>query len=333
MNRNFSILIIAVLLVSGLAIFFSSCNKDDPDPIVATSIELVSGGGQTAIAGTALANPIEVIVKGQNGKVFPGVIIAFAVAEGSLSSATAMTDVAGKASVTWTLGSTYSTQTLIVTAFNAGVALTGSPVTVNATATVPTSVTDIDGNTYPVVVIGNQIWMAENLKTTHYVNGDAILDGTGAGNISVGTETKYWFAYSDDLNNVSTYGRLYTWYTITDSRNVCPDGWHVPTDTDWTTLTTYLDSDAGGKLKETGTTHWTGPNTEATNETGFTALPGGTRFANGTFSNIGSNGYWWSSSEKFSTISWYRSMKPNDSDVYRYSYSKDLGISVRCLRD
>jgi len=150
-------------------------------------------------------------------------------------------------------------------------------------------VKDVDGNSYKTIKIGNQIWMAENLKTTHYANGDAIPDGTGAGDISGETDPKYWFAYVDDLNNVTTYGRLYTWYTVIDSRNVCPDGWHVPTDTEWTTLTDYLGgtSVAGGKLKETGTTHWTTPNTGATNETGFTALPGGYRSNNGAFLCIG----------------------------------------------
>ena len=332
MNKKFSILTIAVLLVIGLAIFFSSCNKDDPDPIAATSIELVTGGEQTGIIGTALANPIEVIVKGQNGKVFPGAPIAFAVAEGSLSFATAITDVYGKANVTWTLGPTIGTKTLIVTAFNAGVALTGSPVTVNATATVPTSVTDIDANTYPVVVIGNQIWMAENLKTTKYNNGTTIslvTDNTAWNNL---TTAAYCWYNNDETTYKNTYGALYNWYTV-NTGNLCPTGWHVPTDTEWTTLTDYLGglSVAGGKLKETGTTHWTTPNTGATNETGFTALPSGYRF--GSFRSIGVSSYWWSATEYDATNARYRGLAYNASEVNSLNYIKELGYSVRCLRD
>jgi hypothetical protein len=105
-------------------------------------------------------------------------------------------------------------------------------------------VSDINENTYKVVKIGEQFWMAENLKSTQFANGDEIPNGTGVGDVSGETDPQYWFAYDDDLNNVSSYGRLYTWYTVTDSRNVCPDGWHVPTDNEWTELTTYLDSES-----------------------------------------------------------------------------------------
>jgi len=192
-----------------------------------------------------------------------------------------------------------------------------------------------DGHTYSTVRIGNQWWMAENLKATQYVNGDAIPDGTGAGDISGETEPKYWFAYNDDLNNISTYGRLYTWYTITDSRNVCPDGWHVPSDAEWTKLTTYLggESVAGGKLKKPGTIHWISPNTGATNESGFTALPGGNRYSGGAFYSVGGNGFWWSSTESYADYAWCHFMYYSFSNVFRYYYYKARGFSVRCLRD
>ena len=192
-----------------------------------------------------------------------------------------------------------------------------------------------DGHIYSTVRIGYQWWMAENLTATHYANGDAIPDGTGAGDISGETEPKYWFVYNDDLNNVSTYGRLYTWYTVTDSRNVCPDGWHAPTDAEWTTLETCLggSSVAGGKMKETGTTHWVNPNTGATNESGFTALPGGDRYSNGTFYGIGFNGCWWSSTEHSTAIACFRLMSYGSADAGRGSLGKEYGFSVRCLRD
>jgi uncharacterized protein (TIGR02145 family) len=196
-------------------------------------------------------------------------------------------------------------------------------------------VTDIDGNHYDAVLIGDQIWMAENLKTTHFANGDAIPNGTGVGDISLETDPEYWFAYNDNLSNVSIYGRLYTAYAIADSRNVCPDGWHVSTDTEWAILTNYLggENQTGAKLKETGTIHWNSPNEGATNETGFTALPGGRRSANGSFTSIGNYGSWWSPIESPTSYDWIRELHYTSTYIYRYYPSKKDGHSVRCLRD
>ena len=200
------------------------------------------------------------------------------------------------------------------------------------------TLTDFDGNTYNTVKIGNQWWMVENLKTTHYANGDPIPDGTGAGDISGETDPKYWFAYDDDLNNVSTYGRLYTWYTVTDSRNVCPDGWHVPSDAEWTQLSDSLggESVAGGKLKETGTTHWDSPNTGATNESGFTGLPGGLRYSKSSdgFGIMGRASYFWSATEfHISAYARYWPLGYNYAGMSPYDYGKSGGFSVRCLKD
>ncbi len=118
-------------------------------------------------------------------------------------------------------------------------------------------------------------------------------------------------------------------------QGVCPTGWHVPSDAEWTELTDYLvgTSDAGGKLKETGTTHWNSPNTSATNETGFTALPGGDRGHGGTFDGVGDTGYWWSATEGSTSNAWYRNMYYDRSNVYRLYGNKELGFSVRCVRD
>ena len=118
-------------------------------------------------------------------------------------------------------------------------------------------------------------------------------------------------------------------------KNVCPTGWHVPSDAEWTTLTTFLGGEAvaGGKLKETGTTHWTAPNTGATNETGFTALPGGSRGGYGTYGSIGNYGNWWSSTESSATYAWGRYMGYDDAGVGRGGGSKQYGFSVRCVRD
>jgi len=200
-----------------------------------------------------------------------------------------------------------------------------------------TTVTDKDGNVYKTVTIGTQVWMAENLKTTKYRNGDLIGTTTPATKDISGENTpKYQWAYNGNETNVATYGRLYTWYAVTDSRNVCPTGWHLPTDIELTTLTTFLggESIAGGKLKETGTTHWESPNTGATNESGFTALPGGYRIDYDiVFYDIGFYGYWWSSTEYSSENAYYLGLGNVGSDVDSNSEDKLSGFSVRCLRD
>jgi uncharacterized protein (TIGR02145 family) len=193
---------------------------------------------------------------------------------------------------------------------------------------------DIDGNTYKTVTIGTQIWMAENLRVVRYNNGTTIplvTDNTAWAGL---TTPGYCWYNNDAATNKTTYGALYNWYTV-NTGNLCPTGWHVPTDAEWTTLTTYLNGEsvAGGKLKETGTAHWASPNTGATNETGFTALPGGYRNYNGTFNNIGYYGYWWSSTETSTTNAWNRLLNYNFSNVFRDFNNKEFGFSVRCLRD
>jgi uncharacterized protein (TIGR02145 family) len=160
------------------------------------------------------------------------------------------------------------------------------------------SMTDQEGNVYKTIVIGTQEWMAENLKTSIYRNGEAI-DITGT------SYTTGAWSLNNDSQYDCPYGKLYNWYAVVDSRNVCPTGWNVPTDEEWTTLTDYLggQSDenynffAGGKMKSTGFQYWLNPNTEANNESGFSGLPAGIRIFDGTFSSFGNNGFWWSTSE------------------------------------
>jgi uncharacterized protein (TIGR02145 family) len=206
------------------------------------------------------------------------------------------------------------------------------------------TVTDIEGIVYHTITIGNQEWMVENLKVTKYNNGDIISTTTPATlNIYGESAPKYQWAYSGNNSFVTTYGRLYTWYAATDSRGLCPTGWHVPTDTEWHTLALYLDAGAlldfdesqtaGGKLKETGTINWSSPNTGASNETGFSALPGGERVSfNSQFYAIGENGFYMSSTE-YGNDTWYRGMYYNNSGTGRYPASKKDAFSVRCLKD
>ncbi|MEI6823367.1 MAG: FISUMP domain-containing protein [Bacteroidota bacterium] len=198
--------------------------------------------------------------------------------------------------------------------------------------TLPPPVYDIDGNAYDTVNIGIQIWLKENLKVTHYRNGDIlpnIIDSATWGLLTTGA----YCNYNNDTVNSKIYGNLYNFYSVADERYLCPIGWHVPSDAEWTNLTAYLggESIAGGKLKETGTTHWQSPNTGATNETGFTALPAGFRLIDGTFNDVGINGYWWSSFDYNSINAWDRYINYNNSNTYRnYNYNQD-GFSIRCL--
>lgn len=194
------------------------------------------------------------------------------------------------------------------------------------------TVADYDGNVYKTVTIGKQVWMAENLKTTHYRDGSAIPDVTDKdawGNLTTGA----YCNYDNSAGNANTYGRLYNWYAVNDSRKLCPSGWHVPTDAEWTTLTDYLggESVAGDKLKST--IGWNSPNTGETNSSGFTALPGGYRNFNGTFYYIGYYGYWWSSTEYRTDNAWRRYMIFGYSNVNRDNYYKSLSLSVRCVRN
>ncbi len=150
-----------------------------------------------------------------------------------------------------------------------------------------------------------------------------------------GIEPKYWFVYDNDLNNINPYGRLYTWYAAADSRNICPDGWHVATGTEWRYLFDYLGGRdiAGGKLKETGTKHWSSPNTGATNETCFNLVPGGYRYMDGDFYALGYTAKWWTSQSTDDIHARTYSAHNTVSNIYYLNYYKAVGSSVRCIKD
>ncbi len=208
------------------------------------------------------------------------------------------------------------------------------------------TVTDIDGNVYQTVKIGSQWWTAENLKVTHYRNGDAIPNVTSYSEWSHLTTGAYC-NYNNDENNATVYGSLYNWYTVNDNRNIAPAGWHVPTDAEWKELEMCLGmsqaeanasgwrgTDEGGKMKEAGTAHWQSPNTGATNESGFSALPGGDRLGiGGPFYNMGYSAYFWSSSEDLGSFVLSRRLGYSGSEVERFSILMRRGCSVRCVRD
>jgi uncharacterized protein (TIGR02145 family) len=200
------------------------------------------------------------------------------------------------------------------------------------------NITDAEGNSYKTVIIGTQQWMAENLKVSKYSDGTTIPNITDNNQWQINT-TGAWAYYNNDAANNAKYGKLYNWYAVSKTtngnKNVCPTGWHVPTDAEWTVLTDYLGgiSIAGGKLKEVGTTNWNSPNTSATNTSLFTGLPVGTRDYDGDYSTIGDYGSWWGSTEDDTGSAWGRGLSYYYGDAYRDSDGKRNGFSVRCLRD
>ncbi len=206
-------------------------------------------------------------------------------------------------------------------------------------------VTDIDGNTYQTIIINGQEWMAENLRTTKYANGDPIPNVTDANQWSNLT-TGAWVHYNNDSQYENSYGKLYNWHAVDDSRNVCPTGWHVPSDNEWSTFINYLDPNAdggnvnniaGGKMKNTGIQYWQSPNVDATNESGFLGLPGGARRSdNGVFVSIGNSCSWWSSTEyddKEPFNAWHRSLGYLLGSAGRYRSNKNFGFSIRCIKN
>ncbi len=197
------------------------------------------------------------------------------------------------------------------------------------------SVADADGNMYASLLMGNgDEWMASNLKTTSYANGDPIPnvpDAVEWGSLTEGG----WINYNNNPQHDSLFGKLFNWYAVDDARNACPVDWHVATDAEWTNLTNYLGglSASGGKLKSTGTVLWLSPNDGATNESGMACQPGGIRTAGGIFQEMFGTGTWWSSTPNNSFTSWNRSLFYTSSGTWRGSGSNIQGASVRCVRD
>jgi len=212
------------------------------------------------------------------------------------------------------------------------------------------TVTDIDGHRYKTVIIGQQVWFAENLRVTRYRNGDPIpyvTDKNEWYNLRIGAHCQY----DHDTTNVATYGRLYNWYAVADTRHLAPEGWRVPTDEDWKQLEMYLGmslaeadqngsrgTNEGGTLKETGTIEaetgpWHSPNRDATNETGFSALPGGFRSFLGWFDALDYTARFWSATESDSINAWDRILSYQSGYIGRDGYSKNYGLSVRCVKD
>ncbi len=195
------------------------------------------------------------------------------------------------------------------------------------------SMIDQDGNTYATIKIGTQEWMAENLRTSTYRNGDPIAnvtDYTSYWNLTSGA----WSHINNDSQYETPYGKLYNWYAVADTRNICPFGWHVPTDAEWNVLKIYLGGGtAGREMRSIGTDYWKHPNYDATNESGFSGLPGGNRYFSGTFDFDGTFGGWWSTTTDGLDYARVRLLHFVDNDLMRNDVKKNHGYSVRCIKD
>lgn len=215
---------------------------------------------------------------------------------------------------------------------------TETTVTPTPTPTPITQITDIDGNVYHSVTIGTQTWMVENLKTTKYRNGDPIPNVT----VNEQWDTLTTGAYCNLRNltsNIATYGRLYNWYAVNDSRNLCPSGWHVPSSEEWNVLLQFLNSNGYIGLTEVNalksTTGWSG-NGNGTDNYGFKALPGGSRSLYGYFpSTYNDDGRWWTSTEAYLSTDEanYIEMRSTSQGVEKNGFDKSMGCSVRCVKD
>ena len=212
------------------------------------------------------------------------------------------------------------------------------------------STVSYDGVTYNTVSIGNQCWFKENLRTTKYNDGTSITNVTDKATWTSTTSGAYCWFNNDSLTYSATYGALYNWYAVNTGK-LCPSGWHVPSDAEWTTLTNYLSANStywcGGNSSYiakslASTTSWdsstnycaVGNNLSANNSTGFSALPGGYRFySDGSFYSLDKHGYWWSSTENDGSNAWNRNLNYNNANVNRNNNNKRNGFSVRCLRD
>jgi uncharacterized protein (TIGR02145 family) len=193
---------------------------------------------------------------------------------------------------------------------------------------------DVDGFAYHTIVIGNQTWLKENLKTTRYRDG-SVIPLISSNSVWMNETTGAYCSYGNNNANVTFYGALYNWYTVIDNRKLCPEGWHIPTNEEWTTLTTYLGGldIAGGKMKEAGLEHWYGPNTGADNQSGFTAFGSGFRDLTGVYAGIKELAYYWSSSEYSPTHGIGRKLFYDFSSVSFSGNYKQTGCAVRCIKD
>ncbi len=295
---------------------------------VSSSVPYTGGNGGTYTA----QNITSTGVTGLTANLAAGTLLSGA---GSLTySMTGTPETSGVASFAISIGGQACTLNIEV---NTGTPATCGAINVHNPAKTYGSMTDQQGNVYKTIVIGSQEWMAENLKTSIYRNGNPIstnlTDAEWQNTLT--TQISAWCFYNNDNQNECPYGKLYNWYAVTDSRNLCPTGWHVPSEAEWIILTDYFGGGpvSGGKLKSTGFQFWESPNSGATNISGFSGLPGAFRNNLGSYANLGVFGFWWSSSEYDLYSARYQSLYAYGDGTGIGNSEKRAGYSVRCLKD
>ncbi|CAN5616250.1 fibrobacter succinogenes major paralogous domain-containing protein [soil metagenome] len=222
---------------------------------------------------------------------------------------------------------------MVVSCKKESATLQSLPVTVSGSTEV--LLTEIDrARAISSIKIGTQRWMTKNLDVETYRNGDRIPQVKDADEWATLT-TGAWCYYNNDPDNGAIYGKLYNWYAVNDPRGLAPIDYHIPGNKEWTTLSAFLGGEAvaGGKMKEIGTAHWLAPNTDATNSSGFTGLPGGRRYDTGLFFAIGSQGMWWTSNRIGPFDAWFRTLSYNFGGIGKANWLNLFGYSVRCVKD
>jgi uncharacterized protein (TIGR02145 family) len=294
------------------------------------------------LAATIACNANSVIsYSGGNGEYYNGQTVSSTGVTGLTATLIEGKFVKGNGTLTFTISGIPASIGTAYFAINVGGKTCNFSRIINSPPSLGSNISDVDGNSYKTVNIGNQTWMAENLKVSKY------NDGTDIPNIEINTDwekntTGAWCYYNNDEANNAKYGKLYNWYALSTTtngdKNVCPTGWHVPNDAEWTVLTDYLGglSLAGGQMREVGITSWDSPNTGATNTSLFTGIPGGVRTFGGIFSSIGNRSWWWSStlySMSNSINAGYLILENNQAYTYILKIDPQLGFSVRCIKD
>ncbi|MFN5346270.1 MAG: FISUMP domain-containing protein [Bacteroidota bacterium] len=346
-----------LIILLGLSFEFSSCKKEDSEQkgstvllygsITALNCSSTTNNG-TLTSGEATNSVSSILTyTGGNGGTHSGQVVGSTGVSGLTASLAAGVFATGSGNLTYTITGTPSAAGIASFALNIGGQTCILNRTVNAGSSTAScgatnvhnpsltygSMTDQDGNVYKTIVIGAQEWMAENLKASHYRNGDVIpVDTTNWTNLNNGATCWY---NNDSATYNCPYGKLYNWYAVADNRHVCPTDWHEPSNAEWTTLTDFLTGAtvAGGKMKSTGTQYWTILNAGATNSSGFSGLPGGIRDVAG-FYYVGNFGYWWSSTGSGTSNGFYRRLDYDTFNAFGDSSTdKAYGFSVRCIKD
>jgi uncharacterized protein (TIGR02145 family) len=341
--------IIVIISICGVILIgFSSCKKDKVElPSIATlavanvTSNMATSGGTISNDGGALVIQRGVVWSTSPNPTITNNLTIDGSGKGSfksnLTSLSINTTYYLRAYAINSSGTAYGNQQIFTATYQASQHICGGA-NVHNPNLIYGNMTDQEGNQYKTIIIGNQEWMAENLKTSIYRNGDPISTNLSDAEWFNTTNTQLgaWAFPNNDSLFECPYGKLYNWYAVSDSRHVCPSGWHEPTNDEWTDLTNYLGGItlAGGKMKTTGLQYWNTPNSEATNESGFSGLPSDSRNVNGTFSGIGSFGLWWSSTDYVPNFAWLRNLEYNSGNVTNlFGYNKQAGFSVRCLKD